>query len=138
MTYTQYHLVWYTGIAIGSSNHRVIGRIEIEFCICQNEPESSLIVDIPIVSPISASVTSGENECPPFATRMVCVTGPDVVPVAFADAVDCDDGADVIDEAEADVRVGACAVAATTKAVKAVRRCISSCSRNNADVLGSS
>jgi len=79
------------------------------------------------MSPTSAVVTLGENKFPAFPARMVYVNGFDFVLVAVVGAVNCDVGADAIVEVWAYIEVVPCAVAATVKAIKAPKNCISSC-----------
>lgn len=48
-----------------------------------------------MMSPTFARVTSGEKVFPAFPTAIVYVVGPFVLDVAFTEAVDCEDDADV-------------------------------------------
>lgn len=52
-----------------------------------------------MISPTSATVTSGENECAALATAIVCVTGPLLVDVSLESVEDAERAA--LDVAEA-------------------------------------
>lgn len=84
------------------------------------------IRSVPMVSPTSASTTSGENVCPPLPAAMVCVVGP-VEFVEFGVLVASDrEALDVtVPELEAEPKeVVSCAMTATARVNKEPTRCI--------------
>lgn len=98
------------------------GRIEI-LSMSVQEALGPLILCLPIISPTSAKVTSGEKIWPPLPTAIVWVTGLDVLDELAAYVASARGALDVIVE-ESPNEIASWPTARATKAVSAATLCI--------------